>query len=463
MESARIQAHDSTRKPRKGGHLKSIHSPFEIELVDTPREWIIFGVLALAIFALSLGYEYYKYRALTADERVSVDAQVLLQYTKSEKNYFVLKLKSSDGATFYTTSRDDLRDLRNRYVNLYGKLGEDCSFYRYLRSCFIINFSMSLLPERDYRVKIMDFINAQHSEKYTDESDEFGDNLMGSLYNNLFLATPMTPKWREVSASLGIAHVFAISGFHLSVLSFALYLFLSPFYRILQQRYFTYRNEFYDINLLILIIAFGYLIVLDFSPSFLRSFVMFAFAFMVLFKGLRLVSFRLLLVCSVLILALFPRIFFSIGFWLSVSGVFYIYLFLRHFWKINKWLYLLALNFIVYFNMLIISHYFFYTFSAYQIISPFIAISFVVFYPLALIMHLLGVGGGMDFLLSLMLNREYFNVELQTPLYFLVFFVMSSLVAIFSRYAYYFTLGVSALYFLYAMWRAYERIFLACL
>lgn len=431
--------------------MKTIHPPFDIELISGVREWIVLAVVLIILLGASLGIEYSHYRALKATQNVNIEAKVLLQYKKPDKNYYILKLKSSDGAIFYTTSRDDLKDLRYRYIDVYGKLGDDCSFAQYLKSCFVISFTIALLPQRDYREAVMSFIDKQHSDKYIDSDDEFGENLMSSLYNNLFLATPMTPKWRDASASLGIAHVFAISGFHLGVLSLALYLLLAPIYRRFQQRYFTYRNEFYDINFFILSFAFLYLVILDFSPSFLRSFVMFAFGFMVIFRGLKLVSFRLLFVSMLFILALFPRIFHSIGFWLSVSGVFYIYLYLRFFPRIHKWLYAIILNFIVFFNMLPISHYFFYTFSAYQILSPFITLAFVVFYPLVLGLHLVGLGGSLDFLLLYMLNHNYFNVELQTPLYFLLFFLASSFVAIFSRLAYYFVIILSIAYFVYAM------------
>lgn len=431
--------------------MKYIHSPLELDLISNTRDWICYISIILFIFIASISYEYYKYKSLIQEKNVNIDAKVLLQYKKPDKNYFVLKLKSNNGEVFYTTSRDDLKDLRNRFVRVYGILGKDCSFLQYLKSCFVISFDISLTSKKDYRSNIKEYIDSQHSDKYLYKSGEFEINIISSLYKNIFLANPMEPRLRKVTASLGIAHIFAISGFHLGILTIALYGILAPLYRVLQRKYFSYRNEFYDLNFIVLIFAFLYLIVLDFSPSFLRSFVMFAFGFFMLYSGIRLLSFKLLFICALFILALFPRIFFSIGFWLSVSGVFYIYLFLRHFPKVKKWQFVILLNVIVFLNMLIISHYFFYDFSLYQVFSPLITISFVVFYPLVLFLHIIGFGGVFDAPLFAIINYDFFNVKLQTPFWFLIVFVICSLLAIFYRRAYFVVIILSIIYFFYGI------------
>lgn len=77
----------------------------------------------------------------------------------------------------YTTSQDDLKDLRGRFVSVYGKASNDCSFDRYLQSCFFIGFSISLLSKRDYLEGIKAYISNQHDAIYADKFDEFGANL----------------------------------------------------------------------------------------------------------------------------------------------------------------------------------------------------------------------------------------------------------------------------------------------
>lgn len=490
--------------------MKSYQAPFDVELFDGRRDWGIFGIIVALILCVSLTLEFRAWRELKSTKEI--EAQVLLQYKKEGKNHFVLKLKTTRGETLYTTSRDDLRDLRGRFVSVYGKLMDDCGFVNYLRSCFFLGYSISLLHERDYKDGVKNYISKQHDSRVLDEfgefvledsseslsdssadssldssdssdsreslndssadsaesaestpkhliisskntTDFFGKNLLGQMYNALFLATPMPKELRDVSNIFGVAHIFAISGFHLGVLSFVLYGLLSFPYRALQGRFFTYRNEFYDLNFIVLIFALIYLYILDFSPSFLRSFVMFAFGFFVLFKGLRLVSFKLLFACVLFILALFPRVLFSVGFWLSVSGIFYIYLCLKHIKIRSKWLYATILNIIVTLNMIPLSHFFFFVFSPWVAISPFITMAFVVFYPAVLVMHILGFGDCFDSMLFFIAKQDFFYVELKTSMAFLCAYIVLSLVSIRKRRAYYALIALSVAFFVYGIAR----------
>lgn len=431
--------------------MKIIQSPYQIEVFDSKKDWIKFFALILAMFLISIAFEYRNYKAFLNTK--TIEAQVLLQYKKPDKNYFILKLKSLKGEVVYTTSRDDLQDLRGRFVSVYGKASSDCSFDRYLQSCFFIGFSISLLSKRDYLEGVKDYISNQHDAIYTDKFDEFEANLFAQMYNALIFATPMPKTLRDSANIFGIAHIFAISGFHLSILALVFYGILSLPYRALQRRFFTYRNEFYDLNFIVLIFAFLYLIILQFSPSFLRSFVMFAFGIFVLYRGLKLLSFKLLFAAVLFILALFPKIFFSIGFWLSVSGIFYIYLCLKHIKIANKFLYAVILNILVSLNMLPIAHFFFFVFSPYVALSPFITMAFVVFYPLSLGLHIVGFGGIFDRILSLVVNHQFFYIELKTSLIFLCGFLALSLLAIRQKVAYYAVNAISLLFFFVGIYK----------
>lgn len=433
--------------------MKTIQSHFEVELFDKKSDWVIFIAICWLIFCISLFMEYSNYKEIRENKTISLNAKVLLQYKKIDKNYYVLKLKGENGGTFYTTSRDDLKDLRGRYINIYGTLGKDCGFKEYLKSCFVVSYAISLLNKKDFRSGIIDYIDSQHSNKFSDKFDEFSSNLASKMYQGLFLATPMPQNLRDSANALNIAHIFAISGFHLGILAFVIYFILSPFYKYFQRRYFTYRNEFYDLQFIILSFSFVYLNVISFSPSFLRSFVMFAFSFFVLYRGLKLLSFKLLFACILLILSLFPRVFFSIGFWLSVSGIFYIYLFLKYIHIKNKLAYILLLNIIIFLNMFLISHYTFYSFSLWAVLSPLITLAFVIFYPLVLVLHIIGFGGIFDSFIFFVANYDFAIVETKTPFWLLVIFICISFMAIFNKFAYYFIVFLSFLYFLYGISR----------
>lgn len=427
--------------------MKSYHSPFNIELLSSKKDWIIFLGFTLFIFCLSLAFEYYHYRLLLNAK--SIDAKVLLQYKKDSKDYYVLKLKSAKQENFYTTSKDDLKDLRGRYVNVYGKLSNDCTFLSYLNSCFFVGYSISLLHKTDSTQGILDYIASQHSNDFG--VDEFNKSLFAQMYQSLFFATPMPSELRSMTNAFGVAHIIAISGFHLSILSLMIYLLLKYPYRFFQRRYFPYRNEFYDINILVISFALAYLYILDFTPSFLRSVVMFALGFYILYRGLKLLSFKLLFACVVFILALFPRIYFNIGFWLSVAGVFYIYLFLKHFKCKNKVLYSFWLDIVVFFNMLPLAHYTFFNFSLYVIFAPLITIAFVVFYPLVLLLHIIGYGGIFDSLLYAITQLDFGMISVKCPFWFLCIFISVSFIAIFNKFAYYFTIFLSIVFFLYGI------------
>lgn len=426
--------------------MKTIQSPYQIEVFSDKSDWVRFFIVIFIIFIISLALEFYNYKAFLNAK--TIEAQVLLQYKKPDKNYYVLKLKSLKNEVFYTTSRDDLKDLRGRFVSVYGKVGNDCTFDKYLQSCFFIGFSISLLSKKDYLANIKDYINRQHDDIYSDKNDEFGANLFSQMYNALIFATPMPKTLRDSANIFGIAHIFAISGFHLSILALVFYGILALPYRALQRRFFTYRNEFYDLNFIVLFFAFLYLIILQFSPSFLRSFVMFAMGIFVLYRGLKLLSFKLLFATVLFILALFPKIFFSVGFWLSVSGIFYIYLCLKHIKIANKFIYATILNILVSLNMIPIAHFFFVVFSPYVALSPFITMAFVVFYPLVLVLHILGFGGIFDRILFFIVNHQFFYVELKTSLLFLCAFLALSFVAIGKKVAYYALNIVSLLFFI---------------
>ena len=392
---------------------------------------------------MNLSYEFYKYLNLTSKNAININAKVLLQYQKN--NYYVLKLKTKKGEIFYTTSRDDLTDIKNRNISIYGALGKGCGFLEYLKSCFIISYDIKLKPRVESKLR----------DKFTSYLDSIHTPLLASFYKTLFLAYPLDKDIRDFASIFGISHLFAISGFHLGVLISVLYFFMKPIYRILQNKFFPYRNMFFDLNVIILFFAFNYLIILDFTPSFLRAFIMFMIGSIMLYSGIRILSFQFLFLCAFLSIALFPRVLFSIGFFLSVCGVFYIYLFLKHIKIKNRFIYFSLLNVVVFLNMLVISHYFFPTFSIYQLLSPLLSMIFIVLYPFILILHFLGLGAILDSLLYFVFSRDYIGLNLVTNTWLFIIYITLSLLSIFHRFIYYFIILLSVLFFIYGVLKGF--------
>ncbi|TPH29072.1 ComEC family DNA internalization-related competence protein [Helicobacter pylori] len=371
------------------------------------------GAILSLLLAFNLYLEYLNYQKLDFSKPTSLNAQILLQYpkTKDQKTYFVLKLQSK-GMIFYTTIKEPLKNLQYRHAQFFGKI-KPCFFLESLKSCFFQTYSFSLTRKQDFKSHVRRFIDSAHSSA-----------LVGNLYRALFIGDSLNKDLRDRANVLGINHLLAISGFHLGILSASVYFLFSLFYTPLQKRYFPYRNAFYDIGVLVWVFLLGYLLLLDFLPSFFRAFLMGLLGFLACFFGVRLLSFKLLILACCIAIALLPKLLFSVGFLLSVCGVWYIFLFLKHtqtFFKTSSfWVrsfQIISLSALVFLNMLIIAHAFFPMFSPYQFFSIPLGLIFIVFFPLSLLLHAVGLGSLLDHILNMPLMIP--TISVYSPLWLL--------------------------------------------
>ncbi len=383
------------------------------ELLTTPKEYLLCGVFLSLLLAINLYLEYLNYQKFDFSKPTSLSAQILLQYpkTKDQKTYFVLKLQSK-GMIFYTTIKEPLKDLQYRHAQFFGKI-KFCSFLESLKSCFFQTYSFSLTRKHNFKSHVRHFIDSAHSSA-----------LVGNLYRALFIGDSLNKDLRDRANALGINHLLAISGFHLGILSAGVYFLFSLFYTPLQKRYFPYRNAFYDIGVLVWVFLLGYLLLLDFLPSFFRAFLMGLLGFLACFFGVRLLSFKLLILACCIAIALLPKLLFSVGFLLSVCGVWYIFLFLKHtqaFFKTSSFLtrsfQAISLSALIFLNMLIVAHAFFPMFSPYQLFSIPLGLIFIVFFPLSLFLHAVGLGSLLDRILNMPLAIP--TISVPSPLWLL--------------------------------------------
>ena len=154
-------------------------------------------------------------------------------------------------------------------------------------------------------------------------------------------------------------------------------------------------------------------------------------------RWIDLFSFGTLAVTITLLLALFPSLLFSIGFWFSVAGVFYIYLFLHHFRHLHPVLILVLLNFFIFAAMLPVVHSVFEKFTFYQLLSPLLSLLFALFYPAAILLHLIGQGSLLDPGMAWLFDTEMTRLELSVSLPFLLFYLLLSLLATLNRHYFY--------------------------
>lgn len=369
-------------------------------------------------------------------------AEVLLQYKKtstSRKNpYTVLKLKSREGFSYYTTTRDKLKDLQGRVVKL-GLITSGVDFAGFLSTFYAPSFSISLSREQGtQKKKLENYIDAQHQDPELAES-----------FRALFLADRIGPDLRSQVSKWGIAHLFALSGFHLVLLGGIVFLLLYYPYIFLQKRYFRHRNRNFDLFVISAVLLFAYMLFVGSPPSLLRSFVMFFIGGVLYFFHVKVLSFEFLLWLLLLLLALFPYLLFSIGFWLSIGGVFYIYLFLHYFKDMPKFWLVVWLNGYLFLSMLPFAHLFFGVYSGFSLLSPFVSIVFGIFYPIELFLHAVGFGGMLDGFLSWFFALPQAYVDVRLDWYLFVIYAGVSLGAVFKKFFLWLQIGFGVLFLAY--------------
>ena len=383
----------------------------------------------MLVFGLNLGFSYYKFREFKSQNGVILQAKILQNYEKTNakgKIYRVLKLKTRD-FSFYTTTRADFDARANEQI-LIGAENKNVKFKEYLSGSFFMpSYGTIELRYADSRESVRDkiyaFIAAQHeSEKMTE------------LFTALFLAAPVGKELRQDVNFYGVAHLIAISGYHLGLIFGALYFILRPIYRYFQARYFPYRNAKFDLSATIFAVLFCYLALIGFVPSFLRAFLMSLLVLFLLARNVRVVSFELLFVVICAAVALMPSLLFSIGFYFSCMGVFYIYLYLRHFsGRFSNLSNAILLNFWVFSAMILPVLYFFPLVSTQQLAVLPITPLFSLFYPISALLHAFGAGDALDEYLLEFLSWRAKGVNLSVPFWLFLLYNALSLSSVKSK------------------------------
>ncbi len=402
--------------------------------------FVVMGIL-LFILCIRLYMEYQNYQKFITKPFYYTYANVLHTYekTKGNKRYQILKLRSDEGLVFYTTSfgNDTLNHKRLR-LQLFPNA--DITFQEYLGTFYVKSRIKDILV---LPVTLKDELLEKVASQHTNIS-------MQSFYNAIFFATPVEKDLRKKISLLGVSHLVALSGFHLGILWGLVYGLLYLFYKPFQQKYFPYRHALFDVGLVAMLSLGIYLWFVDFPPSLVRSYAMVLVGWIVLLLGMELLSFVFLTIILLTLVALFPSLLVSLSFWLSVSGVFYIFLLLEYTKEYNKWL--ITFIFIpigIFIFMLPVVHYIFGVTTVYQLLSPMLSILFVPFYPLAMILHLLGYGDVFDGILLWLFALPEQSEDNLLPLWMMVVYVTLSLGAIWNRWMFYLTFSLATLYMLY--------------
>jgi competence protein ComEC len=416
----------------------------KLPIFTTKKEKIVAFSLLLLIFLINLSWQYKKYLNFTQKPFFYTTAEVIYSHTKSKngRRYQILKLKTKDDKTVYisTLKHDNFQNSILR-LKLYTQSKIKISFWDYLKGFYIYSKILdSKIQKPSIKDKIDSLIHSQHK-----------NSQFGSLFSAIFLATPLQSDIRERMTLFGINHLVALSGFHLGILSGIIFFIMIPIYRFLQRRFFPWRDRNFDLGIVVFCFLFFYIYFVDFPPSLVRSYVMMLFSWVALLFWLKLVSFEFLAIVVTSILAMIPEMIVSLSFWLSVAGVFYIFLILRHIQ--DKRVLILILPLLIHLLMIPIAHSIFDEVSPYQWLSPILSWIFIIFYPLSLLLHILGLGGVLDFLLDYLwrVPLEFNHKLLPIPLLFT--YILFSLLAIRLRLFFWvlvtFALGVGVYLYLF--------------
>ncbi|EAI0665284.1 ComEC/Rec2 family competence protein [Campylobacter upsaliensis] len=407
-----------------------------------PVKEFLFLILACGlIFLFNVTLEYQKFLNFKEQKHFFIKEarleNIQEKLRKNGKKYFVLKLKTKE-FSFYTTTYKDLNLSKNELLSL-RIINENLSFKDYLaKSFYAPSYDFKILAKREENAIITYFLKQHESEK------------MKEFYGALFFAKSVSKELRNDVNHYGIAHLIAISGYHIGLLFSLIFFFLAPLYGFFQRRYFPYRNLKFDLSIFIFIVLFAYAYLIGFVPSFTRSLVMALFGFYLLIKNIKILSFFNLFLCVLICLSLYPNLLFSVGFFFSILGVFYIFLYLHHFAKffgivtnlilINLWTFLAMIIPVLYFFPLI---------SYQQFLAIFLSLIFVLFYPLALLLHLVGAGFLLDHFLLEFFAFKFHSTNFILPFWAFCSYLLLSLFGIYFRILAFFCILLNLIPFIF--------------
>lgn len=403
-----------------------------VDLFDR-KSGSLFILFLLLIASLSLSYEYYQFTKLKTFDDPLVRALVIDQEIRliGDKPKTSMKLRLENGSTFRSAMSPYLRDLRGREVLVELQVAK-VTFVDFLKGIHARGVIIEVYPSLSLKEQWYRRIASAHEDQW-----------MRELYGALFVATPMSQEFQSLVGAMGLSHILSISGYHYGIISLIAYFLLRNPYRWFQNRYFPYRHGNRDLFFIVIGILFFYLWALEFIPPMVRAFGMIAVGYWLYDRGIKIISLQTLLISIGVLLAFFPTLFFSLGFWFSSFGVLSIFIFIRYYEHWKPWQIFLALHIWCYLVLLPISLSIFGTFGWAHIGSIPLALVFNLYYPVVLALHLTPWGDFFDpYLIQLFEAGDVNSVVI--PMWMGILSILLALAAMWRKEALW-TLGVLGL------------------
>ena len=298
----------------------------------------------------------------------------------------------------------------------------DVGFADYLGGSFYMPSYDRAVIKRDnsLRQRAINFISSQHENAK-----------ISQLFSALFLGTNVFGELRDDVSNWGVAHLIAISGYHLGVISAVCFFVLKLVFKPIYARYLPYRSYIFDISIAVFLVLCFYFYMIGFIASFLRAFLMSVAGFYMICKKIKILNFYTLFGVIFFSIALFPQLLFSVGFYFSCLGVFYIFVYLLYFApKFSLLANSLLLNLYVFFAMEVAVLYFFPLISLLQLSVLALNYIFSIFYPLSFLLHLFEYGGIFDEILSKMLSFRLSSGSLEVSTFIFLLYNACALLSL---------------------------------
>ena len=411
------------------------------KVFETKKEFLLTLSFLVLLIVVRLGFEYRDYRDFITKPFYFTYAKVLNSYTKVKngKEYTVLKVYADNKYKFYTTSYKK-NDFLNTKIRLQIFPTSNITFMDFL-GIFYVNSRIKEVEKLPLGTKNTLLLTVEKQHRSSE---------LKSFYNAIFFAKPLDKELREKISLLGVSHLVALSGFHLGILWVIVYNLLLFFYRPIQQKKFPYRHALLDVGIVTMLILGTYLWFVDAPPSLLRSYAMALAGWIFLLMGVEVLNFMFLTLVIFMLMVLFPSLLVSLGFWLSIAGVFYIFLILKYTKYYSKTI--ISLLFIpigIFLLMLPIVHSMFGVTSLYQLLSPILSLLFIPFYPLSMLLHLLGIGHLLDGALLWLFHLPIESRVELLPMWMSIIYIILSVVSIVKKELFFLTLFLALSYGVY--------------
>ena len=395
------------------------------------KYYVLIVLFLLVLLVCNIFYQHKEYEEFL--EQNYFKGEVLRSYVKTNENgrtYPVLHFKTN-GLTIYITPK---KIPKSNHL-LIKVLNQNISFIDYLKGR--IYFKVLEIEEiEDIKEPwiISYFINQHKSDR------------MKEFYGALFFAKPVSKSLRDDVNYYAIAHLLAISGYHLGLIYAVLFTILAPIYRFFQLRFFPHRSLYVDIGLIVFTALGLYFYLIGIVPSYTRSFLMAFLTFYYVCRAIRIVNFLHLFLVFLLCIALSPSFAFSVGFFFSCLGVFYIFLYIKYYFE-KTIVSIVMFEVWVFFGMVIPVLYFFPLLSMQQLLGIIITPLFAIFYPLVLFLHTISHAHILDPFLESFLDFKIYAINFYMPFWAFAIYMLMTFFSMFSQRLAKLTICVNAIPF----------------